>query len=59
MHLIKNGGAKYWHLKPSTTVEKSIFPKVVLYGNDWDFHNFKLILFMFSIIVRQLDMMKS
>ena len=32
--------------------------KEVLYGNDKYFQNFKLILFMFLIIVKQLDMMK-
>ena len=35
------------------------FQKEVLYGNNRDFQYFKLPFFMFSIIVRQLDMMKS
>ena len=31
----------------------------VLYGNDRDFQNFKLASFMFSIIVREVDMIES
>ena len=33
--------------------------KEVLYGNGRDFQNFKLPPFMFSIIVREVDMIKS
>ena len=39
---------------------ESNFPKKeVLYGNDRDFQYFKLTSFMFSIIVREVDMIES
>ena len=47
----------FWNLLQLLQIKFS--QKEVLYGNDRDFQNFKLPSFMLSIIVRQLDMMKS